>query len=276
MFRILTFFVLFFTKNIFAENSYYSSIKEKSGYKLKTELRLLIQSTHYMRSYSSLFDIYSTSDIDLTYNGDHSIVDMYSEFPGGIDPYNYYGSIGKCGQPGVPLSRKESDCYNREHLFPQSAFDYRSPMKSDFFHVYPSDGKVNNRRGKLSFGEVGKSTWVSLNGSKVGINKFEKLSNIVFEPIDEFKGDIARALLYFATRYENRMTSFHHEWLNHTNDQVYKGWFIRLLLKWHKQDPVSAHENQRNNIGFSFQGNRNPFIDHPEWVEKIWHKSKLE
>ena len=58
--------------------------------------------------------------------------------------------------------------------------------------------------------------------------------------------------------------------LNGSKDQVYKTWFVKLLLKWHKMDPVSQHEIQRNNVGQKFQGNRNPFIDHPEWVEAIW------
>ena len=71
-------------------------------------------------------------------------------------------------------------------------------MRHDFFHIYPSDGYVNNRRGHLSFGEVSQASWESSNGSKVGMNIFEREGNMVFEPIDEFKGDIARALLYFA------------------------------------------------------------------------------
>ena len=93
---------------------------------------------------------------------------------------------------------------------------------------------------------------------------------MVFEPIDEFKGDIARALLYFATRYEGRVGSFNHVMFDGSREQVYTTWFLNMLVKWHKMDPVSPHEIHRNDVGFRFQGNRNPFIDHPEFVEKIW------
>jgi len=80
--------------------------------------------------------------------------------------------------------------------------------------------------------------------------------------------------LYFATRYEHRVKNFSHIMLNGSEDQVYADWFLNLLIKWHKQDPVSEHEIHRNEIGFKFQGNRNPFIDNPEWVEKIWLGAK--
>lgn len=245
---------------------YYSQLHSLSGYELKTELKQILKQTHHDRGYSALFNIYFKSDVDNSYDNDGSIMDMYSENPNGRDPYVYSGQKDKCGQ-----YRHESDCFNREHIFPQGTFHKHYPMRSDFFHIYPTDGKVNNHRGNLPFGEVTDAHWTSRNGSKVGTNTFGKYRGQVFEPIDEFKGDIARALLYFATRYEDRVTSWHHPMLNGTNDQVYCNWFIKLLLKWHNQDPVSRHEIQRNQAGYEFQGNRNPYIDHPEWVEKIWN-----
>lgn len=244
---------------------YYSNLHAVTGYELKTELKEILKHSHRDQGYTALFNIYFTSDADNSYDGDGSIMDIYSENPNGRDPYQFTGRKDMCGQ-----YREESDCFNREHIFPQGTFGKQYPMRSDFFHIYPTDGKVNNYRGNLPFGEVVHASWTSRNGSKLGPNTFGKYRGQVFEPIDEFKGDIARALLYFATRYEDRITQWHHPMLNGTSDQVYADWFIKLLLKWHRQDPVSAHEIQRNQAGYEFQGNRNPFIDHPEWVNEIW------
>ncbi len=255
--------------NANAAENYYESITNQKGFELKSALKKLLARTHRPQGYKALYRVYITSDIDTTYDNDGSIVDMYSENPKGVDPYIFKTERQRCGQYS-----KEADCYNREHIFPQSSFKKKPPMRSDFFHVYPTDGYVNNRRGHFPFGEVdGIPSYTSQNGSKVGYNTFESQGSKVFEPINEFKGDIARALFYFATRYENRIQEFHHDWLDGSRSRVYKPWFTRLLLKWHRQDPVSVHEQNRNNAGFSFQENRNPFIDHPEYVESIWANS---
>ena len=85
-------------------------------------------------------------------------------------------------------------------------------------------------------------------------------SGTVFEPIDEFKGDIARALLYFSVRYENTVdgyTSF--EMFDGSNDAVFYTWAIELLLDWHNNvDPVDQRERDRNNAAYDFQNNANP------------------
>lgn len=268
--KLVFLFTILFDPYSFAGSTYYASITNETGYELKSALSSILSRSHQDRGYSALLQVYLTSDLDTTYDGDGSIVDMYSENPYQQDPYNFSRNQQACGQ-----YRGESECFNREHIFPQSAFNRGYPMRSDFFHIYPTDGYVNNRRGHLSFGEVDAVSWESKNGSKVGKNAFEREGNVVFEPIDEFKGDIARALLYFATRYEDRIQGFRHEWLNGSKNQVYRSCFVRLLLKWHSQDPVSDHEKKRNEAGFAYQGNRNPYIDHPEWVHMIWDNTQL-
>lgn len=250
-------------------DDYFGDLSNLSGYKLKTAIKEVLKSSHKDRGYGALMNVYFSTDADKTYDNDGSIVDIYSEEPSSYDPYNFKNSSSKCG-----TYKKESDCFNREHLMPQSVFDKSNPMRSDVFHVFPTDGYVNGRRSNYPFGEVKNPKWQSKNGSKLGTNTTGNYNGTVFEPIDEFKGDIARALLYFATRYEDRVSSWHHDMLNGTRDQVYQTWFLEILLKWHKQDPVSQHEINRNNIGQKYQGNRNPFIDHPEWVEKIWSQYK--
>ena len=244
---------------------YKSDTNQLTGYALKTALKKIISRTHKSRGYGSLMNVYFKSDVDRTNDKDGSIVDMYSENPRSYDPYKFSTRSHKCG-----TYKRESDCFNREHIFPQGIFKKAAPMRSDFYHVYPTDGYVNGRRSSHPFGEVEKVSWSSENGSKVGTNKSSGFNGTVFEPIDEFKGDIARALFYFATRYEDKVSRWRHAMINGTSDQVYKTWLVKVLLKWHKMDPVSEHEKRRNEVGSSYQGNRNPFIDTPHWVEDIW------
>jgi endonuclease I len=256
---------LSFSLHAAPKSGFYSSASNLSGYELKTELKNIIKRPHRGRGYGSLMNVYFQSDADRTYDNDGSIVDMYSERPASYDGYTFANKKQKCGN-----YKKEADCFNREHIFPQSIFRRGSPMRSDIFHVFPTDGYVNGKRSSFPFGEVSNPKWVSSNGSKLGVNTTPGYTRTVFEPIDEFKGDIARALLYFATRYEDRIANWSHAMLNGTSNQVYETWFIKLLLKWHKMDPVCEHEVHRNDIGEKFQGNRNPFIDNPEMVAKIW------
>jgi len=243
-------------------NGYYNNAEGKTGYTLKTVLFNIVKNGHQTQSYGDLYNAYVTGDTDPE---DGFVWDIYSENPNGTDPYNYSHHNKTCGNYA-----SEGDCYNREHLFPQGIFNSNSPMKTDYHHVVPSDGKVNGMRSSYPFGEVGTASWTSMNGSKKGSCASPGYSGTVFEPIDDYKGDIARSMLYFATRYEDKVSSWSHAMIDGTSDQVYSDWFLDVLLKWHEQDPVSQKEIVRNNAGYDFQGNRNPFIDHPEYVCQIW------
>lgn len=255
-----------FAKDSCNVSSFYHSITNQTQYKLKDALNRLLTRTHRSISYDDLHKAYRNTDIDLTFEGDGTILDMYSEIPNKKDPYNYKPGSKICGSYS-----REGSCYNREHLFPQGYFFKRRPMKTDIFHVYPTDGIVNNRRSSYPFGEVTMIHWQSRNGSKVGYSKSNGYTGYVFEPIDEFKGDIARAMLYFATRYQNQIPRFkYNDMTDGSVNQTYEKWFLKILLKWHKQDPVSDIEKRRNDIACQYQKNRNPFIDHPEWVKLIW------
>ncbi len=262
--KLLLGLVLIFSTFLQAQipTGYYDNTVGLSGYTLKTALSTIISNGHNDQGYNALYSAYAVGDTDPT---DGYVWDMYSENPNGTDPYNYTHGTNKCGNYS-----SEGDCYNREHLFPQGIFSSASPMKADYHHVVPSDGKVNGQRGSYPFGEVSVPNWTSLNGSKRGPNTTPGYTGTVFEPIDEYKGDIARALLYFATRYENNVSSWSHAMINGTSDQVYEDWFLAILLDWNANDPVSTKETVRNDAGYNHQGNRNPFIDHPEWVNQIW------
>ena len=197
---------------------------------------------------------------------DGTVLDIYSENPSGTDPYTYIFVEDQCGNFNA-----EGQCYNREHLMPTSVFGGMSPMDSDMHHIFPTDGWVNNRRDVLPFGIVNNPSYISQNGSKRGSNSTPGYSAGAFEVIDEFKGDVARALLYFGTRYEDRIAEWSHPMLNNTSDQVFSNWFLALLLEWHEMDPPSERERNRNNVAYEFQGNRNPFVDRPEFVNRIWN-----
>ncbi len=259
---------------IFAQipSGYYDEAIGKEGYDLKRSLHQIIKRNHQNNGYNPLYSGYRQTDTDNYYEKDGTLLDMYSENPAGSDPYNYTHGNRQCGSYS-----SEGNCYNREHLFPQGFFNKQGPMKNDIHFVVPSDGKVNGQRSNYPFGEVSSANWTSRNGSKRGACSFPGYSGTVFEPIDEFKGDIARCLLYFVTRYADRLSSFNpahsRNPLDGSFDQGYEDWYINLLLKWHEQDPVSQREIDRNNAAQDYQGNRNPFIDHPEWVQCIWRNN---
>ncbi|MGB0495289.1 MAG: endonuclease [Kangiellaceae bacterium] len=250
---------------------YYNSINNLSGYGLKTALHNLINN-HASQGYTALWNFYSDHSLDTVYEKDGSILDIYSENPSGADSYIYTKVTDQCG-----TYNSEADCYNREHSFPRSWFGGKNePMNSDVHHIFATDGYVNSKRGSFPYAVVGSTTFVSNNNSKLGTSISAGYSGTSFEPINEFKGDIARAYFYMATRYENviagweKNSSASDAVLNGTNNQVFETWQLNLLINWHNADPVSQYEIDRNNAAQNFQGNRNPFVDHPEWVEVIW------
>jgi len=251
---------------------YYVTTQGLSGYALKTELYNIIKN-HSSQGYSAIWNFYDSSARDKYFENDNSILDMYSEKPNGSDSYTYTAVSDQCGNYSG-----EGNCYNREHSFPKSWFGgTNEPMNSDVHHIYATDGYVNSKRSNFPFGEVASATFTSTNGSKLGSAASSiNYSGTVFEPIDEFKGDFARAYFYMATRYENVIGSWQNNTtasnavLNGSNNQVFESWVVTMLLNWHNADPVSQMELDRNQAAFDFQGNRNPYIDHPEFVEMIW------
>jgi endonuclease I len=246
--------------------NYYDPANGLSGAALKTALHGIIDD-HTVKSYDYLWTAFYTTDDKA--NG--KVWDMYSDVPGGTPSYEYTFGTNQCGN-----YNSEGDCYNREHSFPASWFNDGAPMYTDLFHLVPTDGWVNNKRGSFPFGETTNPTYTSSNESKVGTCSVSGYSGTVFEPIDEYKGDFARNYFYMATRYENVIAG----WYNNSTEAdavlmnnsfpVFETWFLNMLGEWHTDDPVSQKEIDRNNAIFDIQQNRNPFIDHPEYVYEIW------
>ncbi len=258
-------------------SNYYDSAEGLTGFDLKSQLSTIITNGHVDQGYAALYTAYQDTHTDniaeAGYENDGTILLYYTENLSGTDPYTYTHGNNNCGN-----FSQESDCYNREHIVPQSAFDSANPMRTDVHHVIPSDGFVNGQRGSLPFGDVATASWTSLNGSKRGTSDVPGYSGNVFEPLDEFKGDIARAILYFVTRYENNVDNYDSfPMFNGTENQALEDWAVDLLLDWHYNvDPVDQRERDRNDASYNFQGNANPFVDHPEYVNLIWNPTQDE
>lgn len=237
-------------------NGYYTNANNKNTSTLRTSLQAIITNGHSVTSYNGLWTAYSTTDINPSTG---KIWDMYSNC-------EFTLSTNQCGTYSA-----ECDCYNREHSTPQSWFASASPMVSDLYNVYPTDGKVNGMRNNYPYGEVGSVTYTSANGCKLGSSSILDYSGVVFEPIDEYKGDLARTYFYMATRYATQCETW-----NSGAEIVYGAnlgfttYSMNLFLKWSRQDPVSSKEIARNDAVYGIQNNRNPFIDYPGIEEYIW------
>ena len=153
---------------------------------------------------------------------------------------------------GKDSAYKGGKGFNAEHTWPQSK-GAKGAAKSDLHHLFPTDCHANSRRGSFPFGEVVSVKW-SEGGSKFG---HDAQGRQVFEPRDEQKGNTARALFYFYTVYGQRASL--------ENFRVEE----EVLKKWHQADPVTAEDLARNDAVYQAQGNRNPFVDRPEFVEAI-------
>ncbi len=242
-----------------APSGYYKSAEGKNKQDLLQQLCAIV-GPHTTVSYNGLWNVYADSDVR---PGTSYIWDMYStsQFRVNQKKCGTYSNVG--------------DCYNREHSFPKSWFGDASPMVSDAFHIYPTDGKVNNQRSNYPYGECANGTTLaSHNGvdalGKLGKCTFEGYSGTVFEPADEYKGDFARSYFYMAACYNDKIASWTSPMLAKNRYPCFSTWAINLLMKWNEQDPVSQKEIDRNNAVYKHQKNRNPFIDHPELADYIW------
>jgi endonuclease I len=264
-----------------APTDYYDGTFGLTGYQLKSKVHEIISKKTITWHYGDLQDFYQETDIDHHYDYDATnstfLLDIYSNNPTGITAYHYTKDQirGSANAEGLG--------YNREHMMPQSSFNSNYPMYSDLFFVIPTDARINQLRSNYPYGISGTTNYHTFtNGSKINKNGTSNsgYTGRVYEPHAEFKGDVARSLLYFAIRYEGKLASFNFyngtsaandtSPLDGTEEKAFEDWYVAMLLKWHNEDPVSAHEVERNNKVFGIQKNRNPFIDHPEWVSLIW------
>lgn len=238
--------------------AYYASAAGLMGEPLRAALHAIIDN-HTVVSYDYAWTVFRTADDKP--NG--KVWDIYSDVPGGTSPYEYDFGIDEGGIGGA-----EGNGYTREHSWPKSWFDDASPMVSDVFALYPCDAHVNGNRGNYPYGEVSSPEWVSLNGSERGPCTYPGYSGIVFEPIDEYKGDLARTYFYMTARYYTEDAGWTGSPMTSGADLL--PWAVDMLLEWHEADPVSRKEIERNGTIYGVQHNRNPFVDHPEFVDAMY------
>jgi endonuclease I len=263
-------------------NNAYNGSLPKTCATLKTALSNIISTgtivlPYTASSYDTWDAINSIDTIRNDANTAYRMWDMYTDNPTGPELNTFTPITDQCGQYAAI-----GDCYNREHSFPQAWFGSVTPMLTDLNHIFASDGYSNGKHDNFPYGEVKPTAtdWTSPAGAKLGTCNYGGYTGKVFEPIDAYKGDFARAMFYMVTRYETDMVA----WQSNSNaDAALNGttwpslddWAIKQWYKWHLIDPVSTKEIIRNNKIYALQNNRNPFIDHPEYVALIWQCTNL-
>ena len=237
-------------------NNYYESCNGLEGEELKEELHNIIKD-HTSFSYTTTKSILRDSDEDP--NNPSNIILIYTG--NSIDKFDFSSNF-------------EADFWNREHVWPKSHGDFDAgdpfevPLYTDAHNLKPVDASMNTIRGEKDFDNGGETV---LNGT---ITTSCLTTSSTFEPRDEVKGDVARMILYMDVRYEggsNEPNLVPVDGLTtYPNPQI---GVLSTLLEWHELDPPDAFEKRRNDVIYEWQGNRNPFIDYPEFVDIIYNEA---
>lgn len=215
---------------------YYSSTFNKSQEDLKSALKSAVSSGYNSLGYAQARDRMFMNIDNKKVNGQGASVNTLEGVYTGTVITGFSNRQAAQGQG-----------FNTEHTFPQGFFSQNEPMRSDLHHLFPTKSSANSARGNMKFGVVsGSSNW-SEGGSKRNSN--------FFEPRNEQKGQVARAMMYFVLRYQ--------DYSNHFAPQE------STLRNWHNQFPVNSIDEKRNSDIYSYQNNRNPFIDYPQFIERI-------
>lgn len=243
---------------ICAQKSYYSKVDGVvGGETLKTALHSLIKDmtpVEYGSGNNSTWWAFYLTDV--VPGTDNQVADMYSA------DVRYFGERGS-----------SVEGMNIEHCVAKSWWGGgKVNAYYDLHHLNPSDETANSRKNNYPLAELTSVSWT--NGvSSVGKAIIAGTSQNAYEPADEYKGDFARAYMYIFTCYQN--LTWKYTWMVYENSAypTLKPWAAELLMKWHREDPVSEKEVARNNAVYDIQGNRNPFIDYPRIAEFVWGDS---
>ena len=284
-------------------SGYYDAATGLNCASLKTTLATIVTNGHASLVYGQLDDIQMpVVDTIRTDDGSSFMTwDVYSNNNSGPEPFTFSmaqsAAGGFCGgtTPAV-----EGVCWNKEHLFPRAWFrnsdgTYPSPTQADLFIVRPADSKINSRRAGYPYATIGSPTYqFPIAGQfatypmppnptldKMGPSNATNVTiPIAFEPSDAIKGDIARSYFYIATRYESVLST----WVTTNSgngvekvidaaNTFYPSFnlpYLAMLYQWHLNDPVDTRESHRNDLVYSQQNNRDPYIDHPEYAALVW------
>lgn len=232
-------------------SGYYRSLNGLKDAELKTAIHKLVNNFTLISSYQALPTYFLSTD---THPNSNLWWEMYS--------YTQRYAPSFSGM-------------NREHSFPKSWWGGSTTVSAyvDLNHLYPSDMAANMAKSNYPLGEVDTSQKLDFdNGcSKVGypVSGQGGGAQYVFEPADEFKGDFARTYFYMVTCHQN-LTWKRMYMVSQNTYPTLNRWSVDLLLRWHREDPVSEKETLRNEQVYRIQNNRNPFIDYPSLAEYIW------
>lgn len=237
--------------------NYYNSCINKSGAELKTALHVLLYNHNEVSSYSNLPNYFRKTDV----------------YPPGDSRYGQWWDM----YSDIPLRSSTFSGLNREHAFPKSWWggSTGTPAYVDLNHLYPAEARANQAKSNYPLGEVQQPALFDNSITKVGypVNGQGGGAKEVFEPDDEYKGDFARTYFYMVTCYQNLSWKYTYMVSNNTYPTL-NNWSIDLLMKWHRADPVSEKEKNRNEEVYRVQSNRNPFIDYPELADYLWGSRK--
>ncbi len=238
-----------FIANADIPNGYYNSAYNLSKADLKTALHKIINPHQQVSSYSALPDYFKKTD---------------------VRPNTSYWWDMYCNLD-VDISIRFGTYMNREHSLPKSWWggDENIPAYVDLNHLYPGEAKANQAKSNYPLGVVTGTPSFDNGVSTIGTGVNSGGAAKVFEPANEYKGDFARTYFYMVTCYQNMNWKTTWQVANGTYPSLQQ-WAIELLLKWHREDPVSQKEQLRNEAVYKIQNNRNPFIDYPDLAEHIW------
>jgi endonuclease I len=236
---------------------YYKSIDGKKEAELKTALHTLLYNHTQVSSYNALPSYFKKTDV----------------YPQGNEKYGQWWDM----YSNIPLYTSSFSGLNREHSFPKSWWGGSddTPAYVDLNHLYPSEAAANMAKSNYPLGEVTGTPTFENGVTTVGspVSGQGGGARQVFEPADEYKGDFARTYFYMVTCYQN--LKWNYTWMvSNTTYPTLNTWAQTLLLKWHREDPVSQKELDRNEEVYKVQANRNPFIDYPELAEYLWGDKK--
>ena len=238
-------------------NGYYNGMDSLVGNSLKVGLHNIINDHiefPYTSSSTDVWDILKQTDKDP--NDSNNVILFYTGWS--VNAAQEWNSGGG---------------WSREHIWSKSHGDFGSKRGAgtDAHHLRPTDPSVNSAKNNRWF-DTCSNPYLD-NGNYTGC--FTSTTNWVWQPRDEVKGDVARMVFYMATRYEGTNGEPDLELIdylpvdNNTSDPIYAK--LNTLIQWHYEDSVDDWERQRNDIiYYDYQNNRNPFIDHPEYVGLIW------
>ncbi len=235
--------------------SYYTSLNGLKTVELKNAVFKLVRNFTQVSSYYDLPKYFMQTDV---YPDSNRWWEMYSD-------KTFYTPSFK----GL----------NREHSFPKSWWGGSTyvPCYVDLNHLYPSEIDANSAKLNYPLGEVDRTMTIDFDNGVSTVGYAVKGqgggAKYVFEPADEYKGDFARTYFYMATAYQDQTWKYTYMVSQNTYPTL-SAWAVEMLLKWHRQDPVSDKEKRRNEMVYKIQNNRNPFIDYPELAEYIWGNKK--